>query len=101
MAAVLTTLRPSSRLTGPRRGLLRIGLIGCAAGLGAALVAPASPAIAADVAHSSVVTADPADWTPDVVSGAVHSLAQSGGTMVAGGAFDAVRNHGSQTALTR
>ena len=87
--ARLTRLRPVAALLSA----------GCVA---AALVGVTSTAHAYDVAQSQIVTANPADWTPDVVSsGGVRYLAQSGSTMVAGGSFTQVRNHGSSTTLTR
>jgi hypothetical protein len=62
----------------------------------------APSARAYDAAQSQIVTANPADWTPDVVSsGGVRYLAQAGSTMVAGGSFTQVRNHDSTTTLTR
>src|SRR3954447_7731813 len=67
-----------------------------------ALVAvPSSPALAFDVAQTKVVTANPADWTPDVPSGSVRYFAQTGSTMVAVGDFTQVKNHGSSTTLSR
>jgi hypothetical protein len=54
------------------------------------------------VAHSSVVSSDPADFTPHVEGGggsgaAVLALAQGGGTTYAGGTFQGVSNaHGTR-----
>ncbi len=61
--------------------------------LAAAVLTGSAPAFGA-VAHTSVVSADPADFTPHVAGGAarpaVNALAQRGGTIYAGGAFSLV-----------
>src|SRR3954470_13502877 len=68
----------------------------------ALVVAPTSPALAFDVTQAKVVTANPADWTPDVTSsGSVRYFAQAGSIMVAVGNFTQVKNHGSATTLSR
>ncbi len=71
----------------------------------AALLAfcPMSPAHAFDAAQSQIVTANPADNTPDVISsgGGVYYFAQTGSTMVAGGQFTQVRNPGGGTTYNR
>jgi hypothetical protein len=74
--------------------------VGCVV---AALVGVTSPAAHAyDATQSAIVTDNPADWTPDVVSsGGVRYLAQAGSTMIAAGSFTQVKNHGSSTVLTR
>src|SRR5581483_6591668 len=68
-----------------------------------AWLATAPPAAAFDVTHTRIVSATPAPWTPDVLDepGAVHSLAEVGTRIVAGGEFSQVENHGSTTVLTR
>jgi hypothetical protein len=47
------------------------------------------PAVA-QVAQPAVVSADPVDWTPHVLDGTVHAIAQVGDTVVVGGTFSAV-----------
>jgi PKD repeat protein len=77
---------------------------GLAAGclIGALVVTPFGAAQAYDAVQSKIVTDNPADWTPDVVSsGDVRYLAQTGDTMVAVGEFTRVENHGSSTTLSR
>jgi hypothetical protein len=73
------------------------------AGLGAAaLVIAASPTFAFDAAQNQLVSANPADNTPDVTStGSVRNLAQTGNTVVAGGNFTQVKNHGGTTTYNR
>ena len=56
--------------------------------LGLSMVVAAVPAVAsASIALGTVVSANPANFTPNVASGAVYKLTQVGGTMYAGGAF--------------
>jgi hypothetical protein len=74
------------------------------AGLAALLaMTPVSPASAFDAQQSQIVSANPQDNTPDVITsgGQVHSLAQIGNTIVAGGTFSQVQNHGGGTTYTR
>jgi PKD repeat protein len=85
---------------GQRKGLTAAATATCLMGLLVAL--PTTAAHAVDVLQTRIVTDNPADWTPDVVSdGSVRYLAQAGNTMVAGGNFTQVKNHGSSTVLTR
>jgi PKD repeat protein len=81
----------------------RVRALAIGVGVSVALaVVPSTPALAFDTAQDRIVTDNPADWTPDVVStGSVRYLAQTGNTMVAGGNFTQVRNHGAATTLTR
>ena len=59
--------------------------------LGLSMVVAAVPAVAsASIALGTVVSANPANFTPNVASGAVYKLTQVGGTMYAGGAFSSV-----------
>ena len=51
------------------------------------------------VAQSTVVSAVPASFTPDIDGGVVFSLAQVGSWIVAGGSFTSVTPHGSTTAV--
>jgi hypothetical protein len=64
---------------------------------------PTRSAIAADAAHDRIVSANPVDWTPQVVDdpGSIRALAQTGNTFIAGGTFTRVTNAGSSTQLTR
>ena len=67
-----------------------------------ALLAAGNSAFGA-VAHTSVVRADPADFTPQVEGGgaAVHALAQRGRTVYAGGTFQNVTNAAGEASQQR
>ncbi len=51
--------------------------------------------------HGVVVSANPADWTPDVLNGQVNAVLQVGTKVVVGGEFTQVRRHGFQQIFTR
>ena len=85
--------------SGVRRGRR---LAGPLLGVAALLFAVPAPASAFDAAQSKIVSANPADNTPDVTSsGSVRALAQTGNTIVAGGTFTQVQNHGGGTTYNR
>ena len=72
---------------------MRFGTV--AASLGAALVALSAPAVAGAVTPNDVVvSADPADWTPNVLDGQVKAIAKIGNTMYVGGLFTTVKEPG-------
>nr|WP_221381140.1 delta-60 repeat domain-containing protein [Actinoplanes polyasparticus] len=71
-----------------------------AATVAAAVVACAHPA-AADMAHSTVVSPNPVDFTPHVLDGTVWSMAVVGDTVVVGGAFTKVTDAARRTTLAR
>jgi hypothetical protein len=59
--------------------------------LSLSVVVAAVPTVAsASIALGTVVSANPANFTPNVASGAVHKLLRVGGTMYAGGTFSSV-----------
>jgi hypothetical protein len=59
--------------------------------LGLSMAVAAVPTVAsASIALGTVVSANPANFTPNVASGAVYKLTQVGGTMYAGGTFSSV-----------
>jgi hypothetical protein len=73
--------------------------------MAAGLLAGSGPASGA-VAHPSVVSADPADFTPHLEEGgvdrpAVYALAQRAGTVYAGGEFQMVSEAGRDRVLRR
>jgi hypothetical protein len=72
------------------------------AALAAALLAvlPASPAAAVNASHPSVVSADPANWTPHALDGTVYRIIQIGNRVYMGGSFTRVRNSNSSTQLS-
>jgi hypothetical protein len=77
-----------------RRRLLAAAL------LVAAAVACAHPA-EADLAQSTIVSANPVDWTPHVLDGTVWSMAVVGDTVVVGGAFTKVADNSRRNTYAR
>jgi len=71
-----------------------------AATVAAAAVACAHPA-AADLAHSTVVSPNPVDYTPHVLDGTVWSMAVVGDTVVVGGIFTKVTDAARRTTFAR
>jgi len=64
--------------------------------------APGAPGPApAAAAHGAVVSADPTDWTPQVLDGEVKAIAQVGPRIVVGGSFSRVREVGASRTLVR
>jgi hypothetical protein len=67
----------------------------------------AAPASGASIQHPAVVSANPANFTPNiqddgtVANAAVHAVAQAGDTMFAGGAFRTVTNSSRTVTYTR
>lgn len=59
------------------------------------------PATAAEIAQSSVVNADPANYTPHVLDGEVTSIAQVGNLIILGGSFTQVRNAADTQTIAR
>ncbi len=80
-------------------------LVLTAAGLVAASIVAPSPAIAS-IAHPGVVNPDPANYTPNVMDdgvgkSALFALAQSAGTLFAGGNFQRVTDAAGTTSYSR
>lgn len=82
---------------------LRRRIYAGSAALAAALVAviPGSPAAAVNVQHSTVVSADPANWTPHALDGTVYAIVQVGNRVFMGGSFTRVRNSNNSTAISQ
>lgn len=55
---------------------------------------PASPAVAVNPAQPTVVSANPANWTPHVLDGIVNTIVPVGNQIVAGGTFTQVKEPG-------
>jgi len=89
-------------MVGTTSALARLGLVCC---LTVVLAAGVSPAVAGRVAQPTVVSANPADFTPQIGgsarSAAVFALAQRGHTMYAGGDFQDVGDAQGQTFVNR
>lgn len=61
-----------------------------------------TPAVASRIAHSSVVSTEPADFTPRVTTGtAVYKMLPVDGVLYAGGAFSQVQDAGRTTTYNR
>jgi hypothetical protein len=84
-----------------RRLCIGITLVAMASGI--TVAQSVRPAQAGDAAQDLIVSANPENWTPQVVDdpGSVRALAQTGTTLIAGGTFTKVTNAGSSTQLTR
>jgi hypothetical protein len=72
-----------------------------AASATAAVLGPAAPPAASDIAHSQVVSANPVDYTPHVQDGTVRAFAVVGSKVVVGGNFTSVREAGKTAAIAR
>ncbi|MEO8423500.1 MAG: hypothetical protein ABI595_06250, partial [Actinomycetota bacterium] len=60
-----------------------------------------TPAGAVQTPQSVVVNPDPADWTPQILDGAVNAILQVGTKVVVGGTFTQVRRAGFSQIFTR
>ncbi|MFG1676087.1 hypothetical protein [Micromonospora sp. NPDC049282] len=83
----------------PARAGRRAVLAGAAALAVAGGALPASPAHAVNAAHSTVVTAKPAAWTPHALDGTVYRILQVGNRVYLAGSFTKVRNAGETAQL--
>jgi hypothetical protein len=61
----------------------------------------AAPAADADIAQVAVVSANPVNWTPNVLDGTVRAIAVVGSKVVVGGNFDQVKEAGSSKVISR
>jgi hypothetical protein len=84
------------------RSRARFAAIAVAA-VAASAVTAFVPSVASAVmtAQSTVPSATPAKFTPDVKNGEVDAIGQVGNTIILGGTFTSAANHGSTTALAR
>ena len=60
-----------------------------------------SPGNAFQIQQSLVVSANPVNWTPNILNGKVSAIVQVGNRMIAAGTFTQAQNVGSATVLTR
>lgn len=65
-----------------------------ALGVSTLVVNATAPAGAVQVPQDSVVSANPADWTPDVMDGTVESIVEVGDRIVVAGTFTQVKEKG-------
>jgi hypothetical protein len=72
-----------------------------AGGLAISLTGVAAPASAVNSAQSSVVSTNPADFTPQVMNGSVQGITQIGNKIVAVGTFTTVRQTLTSADITR
>ncbi len=84
---VATHVFATRSLTAAAGALLTLGLL--------------SGQASAQLAQSSLVSADPADETPHVSDGSVRAIVQIGDTVVVGGTFTQVRAHGATEPIKR
>lgn len=66
-----------------------------------ALFGAVAPASAVTQPAGSLVSQDPADFTPHVLDGQAYSIVQVGSTMIMGGTFTQARNNGDSSVLSR
>ena len=92
----LRSIRPS-RLIGHRL------FVGAAAVAASALALGLVPTTASgqQPAQDVVVSANPADWTPQVLDGRVNAMVQIGGTVIAGGTFTQIADAGSNRTINQ
>jgi PKD repeat protein len=56
---------------------------------------------AVQLPQSTIVSADPVDWTPHALNGEVHALIQIGNRVIVGGTFTTIRSATSSTQISR
>src|SRR3954467_13509644 len=79
-----------------RRRVLSVAVAAAAVTAGAAV-----PAADAAIQQSAVVSANPVNWTPNVLDGTVRAIAVVGTKVVVGGNFDQVKEAGSSKTISR
>lgn len=83
----------------PSHGRLGAGIAAALTGL--LVLLAGSPAGAVNAQHATVVSADPANWTPHALDGTVHAIVQAGNRVYMGGSFTQVRNSDSSTVISQ
>ncbi len=99
----VTTRRPLKSRGGPAGGRVRHAATVAVLALASLTVVPPARASASEIpaVPGSIVSEDPADWTPHVRDGQVNAIVQVGDRIVAGGVFSEVREAGRSTILPR
>lgn len=85
---------------GSRRRRLMIAAV-CVGGVAAGTASLAAPAVAVNTAHTSIVSANPDNFTPHVMNGSVQAIVQIGTKIVAAGTFTTVRQTLTGPDITR
>lgn len=79
-----------------RRRVLSVAVAAAAVTAGAAV-----PTADAAIQQDAVVSANPVNWTPNVLDGTVRAIAVVGSKVVVGGNFEKVKQAGSSTTISR
>ena len=97
------SLRVNVRPTRPSRLIGHRLFVGAAAVAASALALGLVPTTASgqQPAQDVVVSANPADWTPQVLDGRVNAMVQIGGTVIAGGTFTQIADAGSNRTINQ
>jgi hypothetical protein len=85
--------------TGLARTVATVTTVAALAGV--SVLAGATQALALQTPQSQVVSADPADFTPDVLDGKVESIAQVGNHVIIGGTFTQLQPAGGGTVVNQ
>ena len=64
-------------------------------------LATTGPAVAVQTAQTSIVSANPVNWTPHVLDGRVKAIVQTGDTIILGGSFTKVSSADGKTTYNR
>ncbi|MFL6179955.1 MAG: hypothetical protein ACJ74E_08905 [Actinomycetes bacterium] len=97
------SLRVNLRSTRPSQLISHRLFVGAAAVAASALALGLVPSTASgqQPAQDVVVSANPADWTPQVLDGRVNAMVQIGDTVIAGGTFTKIADAGSNRTINQ
>jgi hypothetical protein len=85
-----------------RRSAVAVAALTVTAAMTAAItMATTGPAAAVQTAQTSIVSADPVNWTPHVLDGRVKAIVQTGNTIILGGSFTKVSSADGKTTYNR
>ncbi len=77
------------------RGRRTSSLVAAGATFATVVLGGSLPALGVQTAQSAIVSANPADWTPQVQNGKVEAIAQVGTKIIIGGTFTSIANAGT------